>query len=434
MMRENLEITMNYGALSHDRCRPRLTLLLTAAWFILETGAALAAYRIGPGDVLDVEAAAAPELKTKAMVNGDGEVSVPLVGQIAVGGLTLSEARARIQGLLPGREFRRRTEDGREFPVILSPSEINVSILEYRPVYLNGDVAKPGEQVFRPGLTVRQGVSLAGGFDILRFKMDNPFLQLAELRAEYNTDWIAYSREQQRLARLKAELDGKQQMSDSALIETPVAASLTKELSIGEAAFLKTRTSDTAKEKAYLVGATAKETARAKVLAEQEAREKEGVQADTDDFQRSQDLYNKGSVTLPRVIDARRSLLLSSTRALQTTALLASVEREQGELGRRLERVDDTRRLEVLREMQESNTRLASIRAKLQAVSEKLRYTGMVKSQLVRGQDSHPQIAIFRKTGTRTQRIDATYDTELQPGDIVEVALQAEEPADAATR
>ncbi len=36
-------------------------------------------------------------------------------------------------------------------------------IIEYRPVYVTGDVAKPGEQRYTPGLSVRQAVSLAGG-------------------------------------------------------------------------------------------------------------------------------------------------------------------------------------------------------------------------------------------------------------------------------
>ncbi|GJD52184.1 hypothetical protein OPKNFCMD_4946 [Methylobacterium crusticola] len=426
---------MHHRQLPGPARRGRLAGLLLAGAVVAATAQpAFAAYRIGPGDVLQVEAAAFPELKTKSVVNGDGEVSVPLVGQVNVGGLSLGDARAKIQSVLPTKEFRQRTQDGREFPVILSPSEINVSILEYRPIYLSGDISKPGEQVFRPGLTVRQSVSLAGGFDILRFKMDNPFLQLSDLRSEYNTAWIDYSREQQRMARLRAELDGQQGVDGKSLIDTPVASSLTKELSDGELAILKTRYADLVKEKTYLTEAGSKEAARAKVLTEQEAREKEGVQSDAEDLKRYQELFEKGNIPMPRLVEARRSLLLSSTRALQTTALLAQVDREKGELGRRLQRVDDNRRLEILRDMQDANVRLASTRAKLQAVSEKLRYTGMVKSQLVRGMDSQPTIAIFRKTGDRTARIQATYDTELQPGDVVEVALQSEEPPEIPTR
>jgi len=81
-----------------------------------------------------------------------------------------------------------------------------------------------------------------------------------------------------------------------------------------------------------------------------------------------------------------------------------------------------------LREMQDATTALASTRTKLQAVSDKLRYTGMVKSQLVRGVDSQPKIEIMRVVDGRASKINADVDAELQPGDTVEVALQAEQP------
>jgi polysaccharide export outer membrane protein len=42
--------------------------------------------------------------------------------------------------------------------------EVTVSILEYRPLFVNGEVEKPGGFPFSPGLTVRKAISLAGGF------------------------------------------------------------------------------------------------------------------------------------------------------------------------------------------------------------------------------------------------------------------------------
>jgi polysaccharide export outer membrane protein len=164
------------------------------------------------------------------------------------------------------------------------------------------------------------------------------------------------------------------------------------------------------------------------VLNEQQSKEQEGVKADIADLQRYTELYNRGAVALPGLSDARRTVLLSSTRALQTTALLDSVEREQQDLNRKLDRVGDSRRMQLLQQMQVATTALASTRAKLQAISDKLRYTGMVKSQLVRGVDSQPKIVIMRVVDGRQSKINADVDAELQPGDTVEVALQAEQP------
>jgi len=389
---------------------------------------AQAAYRISAGDVLSFSVAGLPELATKAPVDVDGNATLPLIGPLSVAGLSAPQALAKVQAILPSKEFRRRTDDGREFPVIISPGEIGLAVFEYRPVYLNGDVAKPGEEPFRPGLTVRKAIALAGGFDILRFKMDNPFLQLSDLTSQYNTLWVDYAKQQSVVARLQAELDAKQQLDAKLLINTPIAPNLAKEIVDNERNQLAVRNADFAKEQVYLRNAALKEGDRAKVLSEQQSKEQDGVKADSTDLQRYTDLYSKGAVALPGLSDARRTVLLSSTRALQTTALLDSVEREQQDLNRKLDRVGDSRRMQLLTEMQDATTAQAATRAKLQAVSDKLRYTGMVKSQLVRGADSQPKIVIMRFVDGQSLKIQADVDAELQPGDTVEVALEAEEP------
>ncbi len=402
--------------------------VVTACSLMLATVPARAAYRISAGDVLSFSVAGLPELATKAPVDVDGNATLPLIGPLPVSGLSAPQALAKVQAILPSKEFRRRTDDGREFPVIISPAEIGLTVFEYRPVYLNGDVARPGEEAFRPGLTVRKAISLAGGFDILRFKMDNPFLQLSDLTSDYNTLWVDYAKQQAVVARLQAELDAKQQLDAKLLISTPIAPNLAREIVDNERNQLAVRNADFAKEQVYLRDASRKEGDRAKVLGEQQSKEQDGVKADATDLQRYTDLYSKGAVALPGLSDARRTVLLSSTRALQTTALLDSVEREQQDLNRKLDRVGDSRRMQLLREMQDATTALASTRTKLQAVSDKLRYTGMVKSQLVRGVDSQPKIVIMRIVDGRPSKINADVDAELQPGDTVEVALQAEQP------
>ena len=41
---------------------------------------------------------------------------------------------------------------------------MTVTITEYRPFYINGEVKKPGSYAYRKGLTVQKAVTLAGGF------------------------------------------------------------------------------------------------------------------------------------------------------------------------------------------------------------------------------------------------------------------------------
>ena len=250
-------------------------------------------------------------------------------------------------------------------------------------------------------------------------------MQLSDLSSEYESLWITYARQQAALARLKSELDGKPSLDRSSIVDIPVSKSLSLAIVENEQNQLDMNNLDFGKETAYLKTATAHEEERAQVLSQQQAKETEGVTSDTADLQRYEDLYKKGAIALPSLADARRTVLLSSTRELQTTALLASVQRDEGDLNRRLDRLADTRRIEVLRNIQETMTQIAMTRSKLQAVSGKLRYTGMLKSQLVRGVDSDPTVFVFHDGADRAGKIAAGLDTMLQPGDTVEIALQA---------
>ena len=401
-----------------------------AALFVcsLFSCSALAEYKIGAGDTLSITVAGLPDLATKSRVDVDGDASVPLVGQVFVAGLSVADALAKLRSVLPSREYRRRTEDGREYPVIISPDEVGLSVFEYRPIYLNGDVARPGSELYQPKMTVRQAVALAGGYDVLRYKLDNPFLQLSDLTSQYNNLWIDYAKQQALVARLQAELEGASDVSSKAIASTPIGSGVGNDIIANERKQLAVRNADFAKEKNYLRDASAKEAERAGVLNEQLGKERDGVSADAEDLQRYTDLFKKGAIALPLLADARRTVLLSSTRALQTTAVLDSVELEKQELSRKLEHTDDNHRMLLLQELQAANIELAKTHALLQSVSDKLRYTGMVKSQLVRGNDSQPKITLVRDVdGHRTETIIGV-DSELQPGDTIDIALQIDDP------
>ena len=110
------------------------------------------------------------------------------------------------------------------------------------------------------------------------------------------------------------------------------------------------------------------------------------------------------------------------------------VKKQQDELTRKLEKLDHQRRLDLLRELQDTSVKLNEIREKLQSVGEKLQYTAMVRSQLVQGTGSRPDIAIIRKGEKGPERIVASEDTELQPGDAVEVTLRYQDGSDAPAR
>jgi protein involved in polysaccharide export with SLBB domain len=107
-------------------------------------------YRLGSGDRVRVTVYGQPELTGEYAVDGGGQMSYPLVGQIRAGGMTAHELeRALIGKLSPG--------------YLKNPS-ISVEVLTFRPFYIVGEVRTPGSYPFVNGMTVLNAVALAGGF------------------------------------------------------------------------------------------------------------------------------------------------------------------------------------------------------------------------------------------------------------------------------
>lgn len=416
----------------------RVALMVTLLCALSPASSRADEYRVAPGDTLEFSTVATPDLKTRATIRLDGEVTLPLIGDVKAAGLTLAKLRAKLQNLLASKVYRKRSEDGREVPVMLAPDEISVTVAEYRPIYVNGDVSKPGEQQFRPGMTVRQAIALAGGYDIMHFRMQNPFLEEADFQAQYNSLWTEYAKDQAVIARIHAELDNTDTLDRKSLLETPLPEQLTTRIVNIAQKELAARNSIYQKDEAYLQDAVKKEGARIGILAEQEKREKAGVDADVEEYNRVNGLFEKKTLPITRLVDARRTILFSSTRYLQTLVEKGNAERGRDELVNKLQKLPDQRRKELLADLQDANVKLATTQAQLQAIGEKLIYTGLVRSQLVRGKGSEPDIVIHRSQG---EAITASQDNELMPGDVVEVALQKRlvvgenaSPADASTR
>lgn len=142
-----------YGATANANLLPYLlSALLVYTLISLKASAdGLEHYRLAADDVLSITVFGEPELTLNdARVAFDGSISFPLLGQIQVGGLTVGEVEA---------ELSRRLADG-----YLRTPRVTVAITEYRLVYVNGEVKKPGGYSYRNGLTVHKAVTLAGGF------------------------------------------------------------------------------------------------------------------------------------------------------------------------------------------------------------------------------------------------------------------------------
>lgn len=398
-----------------------------------------AEYRLQAGDVIEIRVAGMPELQQRVTVQGDGEISLPLLGTLTVAGSTTSNARAKIQAALATKIFRLTTADGRERPVAIKFDEVSASVVEYRPLYIQGDVMKPGELAYRPHMTVRQAIGGAGGYYQLRLLTMSAVRDVTDLQGEYATLWTSLAKERLNIWRLTTELDAsKDSIADDAepdpglLKDVPLPKTMLTNLSSGEAAHLKVRKVHFQREKSYLIQSIAQAGEHIAALEEQQKKEEEGTEADLAELQRVTELFKSGNLVMPRITEARRAVLLSTTRQVQTRTELINAIREKSQLSRQLEKLPDELNIGLLKELQEARARLSTVQSKLQAIGEILPYAA--KPAEASEQAKVPKITIFRNDLNGERVLDANGDTELRPGDVVEVKLIQSETNQAAVR
>ncbi|PYL63363.1 MAG: hypothetical protein DMF25_10715 [Verrucomicrobia bacterium] len=105
--------------------------------------------RLSPGDVIKLVFPGTKELDQSQKIRADGKVSLPLVGEVAASGKTLSEFQSELAGLYKGQ---------------LRNNEVLVTLESgTATVIVSGSVSKPGKFTFDRPTTVFQAIMEAGG-------------------------------------------------------------------------------------------------------------------------------------------------------------------------------------------------------------------------------------------------------------------------------
>ena len=388
-------------------------------------------YRLQGGDTVELSVSGAPELRQRAPVQIDGSINFPVIGTFMVEGVEFSEVRNKIQSAVASKIFRMRTPDGRELTRMFERDEVAATIVEYRPVFISGDVTRPGELAYRPHMTVRQALASAGGFSALARANATSF-DAANLRSDYVTDWLDLARQNVRIWRIRTDLGENVELDQKSIPPTPVPDAVISQIVNLEMEYRKTSEADHERQKDFLRRSIEELDKQAQVLSEQKQSEEEGVRADEQDLQKARTAFGNGSLPSLRVAEFRRSVLYSATRQLQTTNQLMQVMKSRAEAARELEKIDDQRRMRLLAELQDASVKLADERAKLQSVEEKLRLAGLRPPRTYDGDASRADMTVFRRNTSGNERHTVDADTELQPGDVIEIALRPEGVAIAA--
>lgn len=120
------------------------------------TISAPATYQLSPNDQVLIEVYGEDDLRTAGRLSADGAMSVPLLGSVKLGGLTLNQAATRLTELY-GRDY-------------LVHPKVNVTLVGYakRRFTVLGQVSRPGSYEMPEGspegIDLLEAIAMAGGY------------------------------------------------------------------------------------------------------------------------------------------------------------------------------------------------------------------------------------------------------------------------------
>jgi polysaccharide export outer membrane protein len=109
-----------------------------------------AQYKLDAGDKLRVVVYGQEGLTNSYAIDAGGAITMPLIGRVPARGMTPASLAAAITSRLRNGFIR-------------EPS-VAVEIETYRPFFILGEVAAPGQYPYVPNMTVESAIAIAGGF------------------------------------------------------------------------------------------------------------------------------------------------------------------------------------------------------------------------------------------------------------------------------
>jgi len=129
---------------------PVSALCQAAAPVPASSSSATVGYALGSGDKIRLTVYGENDLSGEFAVNGEGMVSLPLIGSVKASGLTVAQL---------GQSVAERFKAG----YLLDP-KVSIEVINFRPYYIMGEVTKTGEYAYTDGINVINAIARAEGF------------------------------------------------------------------------------------------------------------------------------------------------------------------------------------------------------------------------------------------------------------------------------
>ena len=359
-------------------------------------------------------------LNDEFTVGATGTLSLPFVGEVRVTGTTTSELAGSIAERLRSQMGLDRRPD------------TSIEIVQFRPFYIVGQVDHPGEFPYRPGLTVLQALTIAGGLP----KVNDGLMRLGRevilARGDLQVLGAQAVYLRARKARLEAELKQSDNLGLPRAPTGPVAGG-SAELAMQQSAMQQEVSIFQARREAFStqmrVLEQLKEFLEKEVVSLVAQRQTEEVQIQLvkKELATVSKLMDKGLAAAPRQYGLERTVaqLEGDQLRIETSLLKAKQEISRTEIA--MLELKNKRANDVTTELRETQAKLDELDRKSETDEQLLYESEVTAPQLIAQRDRsrrvQPVYTIMGQRGGKAVELYASESTAVEPGDTIKVEL-----------
>lgn len=368
-------------------------------------------YEVTTGDTLLITVYGDAGLTGTFPVSTEGTIGYPILGNVTVTGRTVGEISDEISDLL------------KEHIANLS---VAVAVKEYAPVFILGDVQRPGKQEFRPGMIVLELFALGGGLKDRLATGDVTEAQLATLRQDYADMGLQVFAQTIRRARLQAEL------SDGAF-QPDVDFSNIRDKAGAQGIIDSEQQMYAARLAAYTAELKSTELQKISYVEEIETLKKssglrnEELALLSEDVDAASKLMERGLSPKTAVREKQREISATNRDALEAGSFLARAQQNLSSIEGRLQTLKDTRRNDAAQGLREVELDLLRLKRKMEFDQQSLAEMGVTLQNSGASVDSMLRFSAVRLVDGVYQETPIEQHDRVLAGDIVRVRLSLDE-------
>jgi polysaccharide biosynthesis/export protein ExoF len=378
----------------------------------------VADYAVRTDDKLKIKIFQYPELSGEYTVSANGTITIAPIGEIPVDGSSTKDVASQISE----RFIRAGLSD--------KPGT-TVDIIQSRPIYIMGDVQKPGEYPYRPGVTVLQAVSLAGGW--MRFN-DPGMMRLERESITIRGDMRGLVRRYYHLIAQRARLSSELAMKTDIAFPAELMHRSKDDNSLAEAleeerSFLNIHV-DVLRNQLDSLQQTRslyeREIEAVSLQIQANKVQHEAVQKELDQVK---EMFARGLTTLPRKLELERTLAQFDVAEQGFQTLILRARQSITQVDQKMFDLKSERNASLSSELQRTRLELDDIGVKFDTSRNLLVEAQLTAPNLVStvadGIVGTRSLVVVRVQDGKPVTLDAEEHMELLPGDVLKVERAA---------